>query len=47
MNEAELTALSDNECEFYSEVELDDEMLKKKYVEVTFLGLDTICDIYQ
>ncbi len=46
MNERELAALSDHECEFVSEFELTEEALNKKYVELVFLGLDTICDIY-
>ncbi len=46
MNEEKLTALSDNECEFYTEFELTEEVLNKKYVELVFLGLDTLCDIY-
>ncbi len=46
INELEATSLSDNECEFYSEFEITQDILDRDYVELVFYGLDTICDVY-
>ena len=46
LNELELTNLSDADCCFVGKVHLDNETLNKDHVEITFYGLDTICDIY-
>ncbi len=46
MNENKVMPLSNSGCEFYSEFELTEEVLQRKYVELIFLGLDTICDVY-
>ena len=45
MNEEKTTKLSELDCVFESEFNLDDSMLEKEYAELTFLGLDTICSI--
>lgn len=45
-NEEELTKLSRNDCEFYSEFNIADDDLSKNYVELSFYGLDTICEIF-
>ncbi len=45
-NEKDLSALSRNNTTFYTEVELSDEILKREFIELTFMGLDTICDIF-
>lgn len=46
LNELELTKLSDNDCMFESEFEITSEMMNNRYTEITFYGLDTICEIY-
>lgn len=46
LNELDLTDLSRKDCTFYSEFILTrDELLREK-IELSFYGLDTICDIY-
>ena len=45
LNELELTALSEKDCFFECEFDLDEDTLSKEFVELTFLGLDTICSI--
>lgn len=45
LNEQKLTTLSDKDCEFYAEFTAE-EILNKEYAELTFYGLDTICEIY-
>ena len=45
INELEATKLSEKDCAFEGEFEITDEMLKKEHLEITFLGLDTICKI--
>ncbi len=45
-NEETLTPLSREDCVFYSELSLDDSQLSCDKIELTFYGLDTICDIY-
>ena len=45
-NEEELLALSKQGCTFYSSFSLGKEELKREKIEITFLGLDTICTIY-
>ena len=46
LNELELTKLSDNDCTFSAEFEIDKETMQKEYVELVFLGLDTVCSIF-
>lgn len=45
LNEREYAKLSEKDCIFESEFEVDEKMLENEYVELTFLGLDTICEI--
>ena len=45
-NEKDLTALSEKGCEFYAEFDAGADILSKEFIELTFYGLDTICDIY-
>lgn len=45
LNDIELTALSDSECVFESVFTVDDEIFEKDYVELTFYGIDTLCDV--
>ncbi len=45
-NEEGLYDLSRQDCVFYSEFILDDNELGRDKIELTFYGLDTICDIY-
>ncbi len=45
LNEREYMHLSDKGCKFECEFEVSEEMLTKEYLELTFLGLDTICEI--
>lgn len=45
LNETELSKLSEKDCVFECDFEVDDNTLSKEYVELTFLGLDTICSI--
>ena len=46
INEKEATKLSEKDCCFYTEFNLTNEDMKKDYIELTFYGLDTICDIF-
>ena len=46
LNELKLTGLSDKACSFESEISVDKTLLDKEYVELIFLGLDTICRIF-
>ena len=46
LNEREYQHLADKGCKFECEFDVDAETLAKEYNELTFLGLDTICDIY-
>ena len=46
LNELELTKLSDKGCTFETELMLDEATRKREHIELVFLGLDTICDIY-
>ena len=46
INEEKLCGLSYNDCVFYSQLILNKEELCCDKIELTFLGLDTICDIY-
>ena len=46
LNEAELTKLSEKGCVFECDFEVDEAILSKEYVELSFLGLDTICTIF-
>ena len=45
-NEENLCHLSRKDCTFYSSFRLNEKQLSSKHIEITFLGLDTICDIY-
>ena len=45
-NEEKLTQLSAQDCTFYSEFNLDKKELSREKIDLTFYGLDTICDIY-
>ena len=44
-NEKNLIELADKGCVFECEFDVDSKMLEKEHVEITFLGLDTICSI--
>ena len=46
LNDQSLTALADKDCAFEAQVEADEALLNKDYVELTFQGLDTLCRIY-
>lgn len=46
LNELEITPLSNKDCTFECEFFADEEILKREYVELVFLGLDTLCQIY-
>ena len=45
LNDQRLTALADKDCAFEAQVEADEALLSREYVELTFQGLDTICRI--
>ena len=45
INEEKATLLSDLDCIFETEFTLDEETLDREYIELKFLGVDTICDI--
>ena len=45
INELEATKLSEKDCAFEGEFEITDGMLKREHLEITFLGLDTLCRI--
>ena len=45
INELEATKLSDKDCVFEGEIEITEDMLKREHLEITFLGLDTLCRI--
>ncbi len=45
LNEREYMHLSEKDCKFECEFEVDETVLSKEYLELTFLGLDTICAI--
>ena len=46
LNELKVTSLADKGCCFVGNFTMDDASMKKDHIEITFLGLDTICDIY-
>ncbi len=46
INEIEATKLSEKDCTFFSDFTLNDEDMQKDYIDITFYGLDTICDIF-
>lgn len=46
LNELSYTRLSDKDCVFFGGLIADEELLGREYIEITFYGLDTICDIY-
>lgn len=45
LNDQRYTPLSDKACQFAGTFFADNAMLSREYVEITFLGLDTICEI--
>ncbi len=45
-NELSLRSLSEHDCEFYSDFFLTSEELAREHIELSFYGLDTVCDIY-
>ena len=45
LNDQRLTALADKDCAFEAQVEADEALLSRQYVELTFQGLHTICRI--
>ncbi len=45
LNEREYLHLSEKGCSFECEFDVDEKMLEKEYLELTFLGIDTICAI--
>lgn len=46
INEKELCELSRHDCVFYSTLNLSKNELECEHLELTFYGLDTLCDIY-
>ena len=46
INEVEITPLSDKGCSFECGLKISDEDIKKEHIELVFLGIDTICDIF-
>lgn len=46
MNELEATKLSDKDCVFESNFNVDPSTISKDYTEIVFHGLDTICNVY-
>ncbi len=46
LNEREYMHLSEKDCKFECEFDVEEDSLSKEFAELTFLGLDTICDIY-
>lgn len=46
LNELKLTGLADKGCCFTGTFTMNEAALKKDHIEITFFGLDTICDIY-
>ena len=46
LNELDLTALSEEDATFASTFTVDEETFAREHIELTFYGLDTICDIY-
>ena len=46
INEEKLLDLSRQDCTFYSSFSLGEGELEREKIELTFLGLDTICEIY-
>lgn len=45
LNELDSTHLSENDCVFESEFILDDDFLRRDFLELELLGIDTICRI--
>ncbi len=46
LNEKAATVLSEEDCEMTATFTVTEEMLTKKHLELCFLGLDTLCDVY-
>ena len=46
LNELELTKLSNKDTTFEAELYINEAEYQKNHIELIFLGLDTICDIY-
>lgn len=45
LNELELTELSGKDCIFECEFTVDEQILNKEYIDLIFLGIDTICSV--
>ena len=45
INEEKVTALSELDCIFETEIILEEETLEREYIELKLSGIDTICDI--
>lgn len=45
-NEENLCHFSKKDCSFYSSFRLSEKQLSSDHIEISFFGLDTICDIY-
>ncbi len=46
LNERHLQYLSEKDCAFQAVFSADEALLRREYIELKFLGLDTICHIY-
>ncbi len=46
MNEKEVTALSETDCEMTAEFDVTEDLLSRKHLDLVFCGLDTLCDVY-
>lgn len=46
LNDRKITELSDKNCSFKAEFTVDKSLLENNYIELEFLGLDTICSIF-
>lgn len=45
LNERSYMHLAEKDCKFFCEFHVTEDMLSKEFLELTFLGLDTICEI--
>ena len=45
LNELELTELSGKDCIFECEFTVDEQIVNKEYIDLIFLGIDTICSV--
>lgn len=46
LHEKAATVLSEKDCEMTSEISITEEMLSKAHLDLCFLGIDTLCDVY-